>query len=200
MTIDVNLDRTDEAFFEDLDDIIEETMVQMFIIHPADAGEIEEAKRLAGTCQELFYSAPVEFAEEADGNCVAFSVRDTDGLRSPQFPQKPLFIDESALNSEVKEALKTKPFRGIILNATQPHDDLPGLHLSLGQEAIGRFDAAELNRLPMDRIVLQSRYPRHSFESISDTVKSISNAMFRPEQSIIAQATRSSLELFGFRQ
>jgi len=200
MTIDVNLYRTDEAFFEDLDDIIEETMVQMFIMHPADAEEIEEAKELAGTHQELFYSAPIEFSEEVDANCVAFSVRDTDGLHSRHFPQKPLFIDESDLSSEVKEALKEKPFRGIILNATQPHDDLPGLHLSLGQNTIDRFDTDALNRLPMDRIVLQSLYPNHSFEAISDTVKSISNAMFRPEQSIIAQATKSSLELFGFRQ
>jgi len=200
MTIDVNLSRTDEAFFEDLDEIMEETMVQMFIMHPADADEIEEAKTLARTYQQLFYSLPVEFSEQADENCVAYSVRDTDGLHFRQFPQKPLFIDESVLNSEIREALKKKPFRGIILNATQPHDDLPGLHLSLGQNTIDRFDTPALNKLPMGRIVLQSHYPLHSFESLSDTVKCISNAMFRPEQSIIAQATKSSLELFGFRQ
>lgn len=200
MTIDVNLNRTDEAFFEELDDIIEETMVQMFIMHPANADEIEEAKTIARNHQELFYSAPVEFAEQVDENCVAFSVRDTDGLHFRQFPQKPLFIDESVLNSELKEALQKKPYRGIILNATQAHDDLPGLHLSLGQNTIDRFDTPALNKLPMERIVLQSHYPQHSFESLSDTVKSISNAMFRPEQSIIAQATKSSLELFGFRR
>lgn len=31
-----------------------------------------------------------------------------------------------------------------------------------------------------------------------NAVKVISDAMFRPEQSLIARATKSSLELFGF--
>jgi hypothetical protein len=51
----------------------------------------------------------------------------------------------------------------------------------------------------MDRIVLQSGYPEHGFETIFGAVKVISDAMFRPEQSIVARATKSSLELLGFR-
>ena len=52
----------------------------------------------------------------------------------------------------------------------------------------------------MDRIVLQSGYPDYGFEQIFDTAKRISDVMFRPEQSIIANATRNALSLLGFKK
>ena len=44
MTIDVNLCNADEAFLADIEEIMEDTMVQMFILHPKTISEIEEAQ------------------------------------------------------------------------------------------------------------------------------------------------------------
>ncbi|MGE4473274.1 MAG: hypothetical protein AB7D20_10790, partial [Sulfuricurvum sp.] len=86
------------------------------------------------------------------------------------------------------------------LNATSANNALENFYVSLGAGTIGSFDTETLSALSMDRIVLQSNYPDHGFDEIFSTVKVISDAMFRPEQSIIARATKSSLELFGFRK
>lgn len=198
MTIDVNLSRTDEDFFDNLDDIIEDTMVQMFILHPKNASEIAEAQQNASEYESLFYSLPLHLRGEADENCVAFSISSDEDVASLPDTTKPLIVDQSFLNDSIVTALKDA--RGIILNATSANNALENFYVSLGAGTIGSFDTETLSALSMDRIVLQSSYPDHGFDEIFSTVKVISDAMFRPEQSIIARATKSSLELFGFRK
>ena len=52
----------------------------------------------------------------------------------------------------------------------------------------------------VQKLVLQSGYPDFGFEGIFETSKAISDVMFRPDQSIIAEATKNSLLLFGFKK
>jgi len=198
MTIDVNLKQTDEPFFDDLDEIIEDTMVQMFILHPKTPDEISEAQQNASEYEPLFYTLPLHLAELADKNCVAFSVSGDEDRASLPNMSKPLMVEQSYLDDSLVEALKG--YSGIILNATEENGALGNFHLAIGAENVGAFDTETLSGLGMDRIVLQSGYPDHGFEEIARAVKVISDAMFRPEQSIIARATKSSLELFGFRK
>ncbi|MGA9045635.1 hypothetical protein [Sulfuricurvum sp.] len=198
MTIDVNLCRVDEDFFDNLDDIMEETMVQMFILHPKTPSEIAEAQKIAGEYGSIFYSSPLHMSDHADENCVAFSIVNHEDSALLPASGKPVVIDESHLNEEVEASLGG--CRGIILNATREYDNLPNFYLAMGRGNVGAFDKEVLAQMSMDKIVLQSTYPDHGFEAISDAVKVISDAMFRPEQSIIARATKSSLELFGFRK
>lgn len=198
MTIDVNLCRADGDFFDNLDDIMEESMVQMFFIHPKTSSEIAEAKEIAGEYGSIFYSLPLRLSDQADSNCIAFSVScDADRALLPR-SDKPLVIEESYLDEALSAQLKES--RGIILNATRENGGLPNFLLSMGAGNIGSFDTEVLNKMSMDRLVLQSTYPTHGFEEIAGAVKVISDAMLRPEQSIIARATKSSLELFGFRK
>ncbi|MDD5717672.1 MAG: hypothetical protein PHW64_07690 [Sulfuricurvum sp.] len=198
MTIDVNLCRADEAFFDNLEDIMEDSMVQMFILHPKSVSEIAQTKAIAARYGSIFYSLPLHLHDEADENCVAFSIlNDQDSAFLP-VSGKPIIIDESVLNTATGLALEG--CRGIILNATEEHSRLGNFLLAFGIENVAKFDTETLSSLSMDRIVLQSNYPHHDFDEITDTVKVISDAMFRPEQSIIARATKSSLELFGFRK
>jgi len=196
MTIDVNLCNTDQDFFDNLDEIIEDTMVQMFILHPKTISEIEQTQKIADEYESIFYSVPLHLQDKADGKCVAFSiVSDEDSVT---MSDKPIVIDEAYLNETLIDSLGE--CRGIILNATYEHENLPNFYLAMGSRTIGAFDTEVLAQMSMDRIVLQSTYPNHGFEEIMECVKVISNAMFRPEQSIIARATKSSLELFGFRK
>ncbi|MCK9373016.1 MAG: hypothetical protein M0P91_07445 [Sulfuricurvum sp.] len=198
MTIDVNLYRADAEFIDNLEDIIEESMVQMFILHPSSLVEIDETKALAEEYGSLFYSVPLHLRAKADNRCVAFSIKsEEDGGLLP-ISDKPVVIDESVLNEGLIALLGE--CRGIILNATQEYPALPNFLLAMGAGNVGAFDTEVLSAMSMDQIVLQSTYPDHGFEGITECVKVISNAMFRPEQSIIARATKSSLELFGFRK
>lgn len=197
MTIDVNLRRFDEDFFENLEDIMEDSMVQMFIIHPRERSEVEEAKAIAAEYESIFYSVPQSLHGEADGNCVAFSIHTADDVLISPDTEKAVFVDESFLDESIVNALSGR--RGVILNATRAYPALEGFHLAIGAENVGAFDTETLAALSMDKIVLQSTYPDRGFEEIADAVKTISDAMFRPEQSIIARATKSSLELAGFR-
>jgi hypothetical protein len=198
MTIDVNLCLADEEFFENLDDIMEDSMVQMFILHPKTISDINETKEIAEEYGSIFYSVPLHLSNEADGNCVAFSITCEEDIALLSTCEKPIVLDESYLSESVVASLGA--YRGIILNATCEHESLSNFYLAMGAGNVGAFDTESLSKMSMDRIVLQSSYPEHGFEEIMDCVKVISNAMFRPEQSIIARATKSSLELFGFRK
>jgi hypothetical protein len=198
MTIDVNLHHADEDFFDNLDEIMEDTMVQMFILHPADMAELEHSKKVSQEYGSIFYSIPLSLHHEADENCVAFSIKSDEDSALLPVSGKPIMIDESRLNDAIVYDLSG--CKGVILNATREHSALSNFHLALGAENIGAFNTDTLSSLSMDQIVLQSSYPKYGFEEITMTVKVISDAMFRPEQSIIARATKSSLELFGFRK
>ena len=197
MTIDMNLKNPDDAFFEDIEEIMEDQMIQMFVPHPGTSDEIGRIQELAAQYQSLFYTLPLSFMDLSDAGCVGFRITPTDTFGEGNYG-KTLFIDEADLATIPHAQLATLE-SGIILNATHTHETLPALHVSLGADAISAFDTEALSALPMDRIVLQSAYPDNDFDALHDTVKSISDAMFRPEQSIIARATKSSLTLLGFR-
>lgn len=197
MTIDINLCRADEAFLADIEEIMEDTMVQMFILHPKTTSEIEEAQEFADEHESIFYSVPLSLQDNAGSKCVAFSITGkADAILLPN--EKPIIIDAALLDDEM--IAKLSGSRGIILNPTQEYTVLEGFYLAMGIGNVGAFGTEVLAQMSMDKIVLQSSYPNHGFEEIMGCVKVISNAMFRPEQSIIARATKSSLELFGFRK
>lgn len=197
MTIDVNLCHADETFLADIEEIMEETMVQMFILHPKTISEIEEAQEITDEHESIFYSVPLSLQDNAGSKCVAYSITsEADGMLLPS--EKPIVIDAELLNDEM--IMKLSGSRGIILSPTHEYTPLEGFYLAMGIGNVGAFETEVLAQMSMDKIVLQSTYPNHGFEEIMECVKVISNAMFRPEQSIIARATKSSLELFGFRK
>ncbi|MFZ2888933.1 hypothetical protein [Sulfuricurvum sp.] len=197
MTIDVNLCRADETFLADIEEIMEDTMVQMFILHPKTISEIEEAQEIADEYESIFYSVPLSLQDNAGSKCVAYSISsEADSMLLPI--EKPIVIDAELLDDEM--ITKLGGSRGIILNPTREYTALEGFYLAMGIGNVRAFETETLSQMSMDKIVLQSTYPNHGFEEIMECVKVISNAMFRPEQSIIARATKSSLELFGFRK
>jgi hypothetical protein len=199
MTIDVNVREADETLLEEIDEIMEETMVQLFILQPRDQEALESAKAAAQEHTALFYAAPLGLRHDADENCVGFFVDRPELLYELEIT-KPLFVDESQLDGKLLALLRATHPKGIILNATKVHEGLERFLFAIGPGTVDTFDAEELAGVSMDRIVLQSGYPGYSFEQIHATAKRISDAMFRPEQSIIANATRSALMLLGFKK
>jgi len=200
MTIDVNVKATDEDFLDEIDEIIEDTMVQMFFLQPEDAEALEKAKEDAEAYSAIFYAAPLALEQQTDAKCIGYRVSNADELRAASQTGKPLFIRETDLDVPLRELLIARGEKGVILDATQAHDDLENFFIAIGPANVGTFDHDVLAALPMDRIMLQSGYPDHGFDEIFGTVKTISNAMFRPEQSIIARATKHTLALTGFKK
>src|SRR5437763_816100 len=113
MTIDVNLYRADEEFIDNIDEIIEESMVQMFILHPSTLDEINETKELAEEYTSIFYSLPLHLRSEADSHCVAFSIKDDKDIILLT-SDKPIMVDESVLTESL--IISLGEYRGIILN------------------------------------------------------------------------------------
>jgi hypothetical protein len=199
MTIDVNVKQLDNEFLEDIDEIIEDTMVQIFIVHPSTLEEIELVKDEAMQHNSIFYTVPYRLKESASQKCVGYKIDDNDLIDVAQFKDKVVFIDEADLTHEMTKKLKDPFQKGIILNPTSDHQELKHFLLSFGVDTLDHFDSEKLSEISMDRLVLQSGYPDNDFETLHETAKMISDVMFRPEHSIIARATKSALELFGLR-
>lgn len=199
MTIDVNVKAIDEEFLEEYDEIIEDTMIQIFVLHPKSKVELSEVQSKAKSFPAIFYTASVDLLEHIDKNCVALQIRTLKDIDVIIPVQKPYVIEEALINDEMSAALSKIEKGGIILNASKEHKDIANTFVSLGPGQIEDFEPDALQKLDMDRIVLQSSYPDYSFDEIQGVIKMISDTMFRPEQSIIARATKNSLTLFGLR-
>lgn len=197
MTVDlfVSPSGLTETFFDELDEIIEDTMIQVFVLQIRHADEIS---RVQAACLEhtpLFYAIPLSMADQSDENCVGYFV--DDWARLEPYLDHTLFVEALSLDDEKCKVLASA--KGVILNATQLFSTLPHFTLGLSYESAQAFDHESLCSLPMDRVGLQSHYPQGDFHDITRCVKVISDAMFRPEQSIVARATRQSLLLLGLR-
>jgi hypothetical protein len=198
MTVDVNVLEADDTLLDDFEEIMDDTMVQLFILQPRSAEALEAAK--AATSENaLFYAAPLSLKAQGDANCVGYFLDDP-VLLDDADPETPLFIDGGALDTPLLQRLAEGGFRGIILDASAPCPELKRFYLAIGPGTVDDFDPEALAELGMDRIVLQSGYPEYGFEHIHTTAKRISDQMFRPEQSIIANATRNALTLLGFKK
>jgi len=200
MTIDVHVPGVDEEFLDDIDEIMEDTMVQMFILHPKNSQELERAKEQADEHNQIFYCAPLTLASEADNNCVAFFLENKSLLKNNPNLEKALYIDAKNIDEELTDLLIQNNYRGIILNATETYDALKNFFISIGPKNIKKFKPEVLEKLPMSSIVLESGYPDFGFDEIFKNSKLISDIIFRPDPSIIAEATRNSLILFGFKK
>ncbi len=199
MTIDVNVKQLDHTFLDDIDEIMEDTMVQIFIVHPTTQEEIESVKNEAQQHNSIFYTVPYTLRDTASQKCIGYTLDANDAIEVELLKDKVLFIDETDLTPELRTKMQDPSIKGIILNPTSDHQELEHFLLSFGTHTLDHFDAELLSGLSMDRLVLQSGYPDNDFETLDETAKKISDIMFRPEHSIIARATKSSLELFGLR-
>ena len=197
MTVDVYVKEVDEGFIEEIDEIKEESMVEIFLVHPRDESALEEVKKTASQLNGLFYCAPLSLKESCDDKCLAYYLDQISLL--DESVGTPLYVNADDLTQELQSSLIQGGHKGIILNATKLYEELSDFFVAIGPSNVSRFDMAVLANASMDKIVLQSAYPEHQFDEIFQSVKVISSALFRPEESIIARATQHSLTLFGLK-
>lgn len=197
MIVDAYVKELDSVLIEDLDEIKEDSNVDIFIIHPRDETALEEIQQIVSQMNGLFYCAPISLKESCDDKCLAYYLDDISLLDDAIMT--PLYINAEDITPDLQEKLIHEGHKGIILNATKLYEDLPNFFVAIGPSNISKFDLAVLANVSMDKIVLQSSYPEHDFEDIFESVKVISSSIFRPEESIIARATLHILTLFGLK-
>lgn len=199
MTIDVNLQQLNEEFLEDIDEIMEDTMVQLFVVHPMNQEEITAVQQSAALYNSIYYTVPYKLRDFASEKCLGFTLQCDDTIDSVSLQKKVFFIEEKELTTQLQIQLQNNSTEGIILHPTHEHPELENFFLCFTPTTLEYFDNESIATLSMDKLVLGSDYPAYGFETLYDTAKKISDIMFRPEQSIIARATKSTLELFKLR-
>ncbi|MEJ2414085.1 MAG: hypothetical protein P8Y22_02235 [Sulfurimonas sp.] len=193
MTVDLHVSAYDDAFIDNIEDIMEDTIVQMFVLHPKSLDSLQEVQELSNEHNNIFYTLPTGLLENSCNKCVGTVISSAKELE--YIEDHVVMIEEENLDETLYKALIDH--KGIILNATKSHETLENFFVSISPSSVDLFDKNELNKLPMKRIALQSNYPKHEFDDVYTTVEKISHAMFRSEQSITLEATKNTLQLFG---
>lgn len=193
MTIDLHVSEYDDAFIDNIEDIVEDTIVGMFVLHPKDSTSLQEVQELSNEHPNIFYALPLELLDQACDKCVAVHVSEKDELNTLE--DRVVMVDEKYLDDSFSQAL-TK-HKGIILNATNNHEELENFFVSISPSSIDLYDKDQLNKLSMKKLALQSNYPTYEFDDVYTTVEKISHTMFRSEQSITLEATKNILQLFS---
>jgi hypothetical protein len=193
MTIDVQVNEYDDQFIENIEDIVEETLVGMFVLHPKDIQSLEDVQALSNQHPNIFYALPPKLLENRCEKCVAVVISSVEDLEN--LTDNVIMIEEKFLDKLMVKALQNS--KGIILNATKNHENLENFFVSISPGSVDFYDKDQLNKLSMKKLALQSSYPQYEFDDVYTCVEKISHTMFRSEQSITLEATKNTLQLFN---
>lgn len=198
MILDMNirLDGIDEDFLEELDELIEDTRVEYFIINPNTKNELEKTLKLCSEIQRFKYTLPIEFKKDKDKNCIAFKVTKMDELSLVD--DMPLVIDSNSLNDSFIDAINNKGFKGVVLDAKESDNRLENFAYSISHSSLKEWTKKGITDTDFNKLALQSDYPEFNYDELLDgLLKDISDLTFRAEQSIASGGTRTVLKTFG---
>jgi len=198
MVLDMNIHikGIDEKFLEELDELIEETRVEYFIINPTTQDELENTKNICSEYERFKYTVPIAFISSKDDNCVAVQIKHIDELIL--INNQPLVIQSKVLDDNFIKVLNKSDVRGVILNAKESDNRLLNFTYSISHESLQDWTKKGLTDTDYNRLALQSDYPKYSYDELFDELlKNMSDMTFRAEQTIAAGGTRTILKTFG---
>ena len=198
MVLDMNikLEGIDEEFLEELEELIDDTRVEYFIINPKDKDELINTQKICSDCERFKYTLPVEFKDMQDENCVALKISKIEDLES--ITKIPLVVDSKDINDELIEKLNSTDMKGVVLNSKESDKRLENFACGISQDTLKDWSKEGITDIDVNRISLQSDYPKYTYDDLFDVLlKDISDLNFRPEQTIAAGGTRSTLKMFG---
>lgn len=197
MILDMNiqLQGIDEEFLEELDELIEDTRVEYFIIHPATKEEILTTQELCNESQRFKYTIPSEFITMKDQNCIALTIKNLEELKTDT--ELPLVIDSKDLTADFITALNNTNLQGVILGAKESDTQLINFVYSISKQSLKEWTQKGIKDTDYNKLGLQSDYPSQTYDEFLDVMlKEISDLTFRAEQTIAAGGTRTLLKLF----
>jgi hypothetical protein len=196
LDMNINLNGIDEDFLDDLDELIEETRVEYFIINPRTKEELEKTQKICKEYERFKYSLPVEFRETKDDNCVAIKIEQPNEIDLVK--NIPVVIESICLDDTFTNILNTKDTQGVVLNAKECDNKLVNFTYSISHDSLKDWTKKGLTNTDYNRLGLQSDYPNHSYDDLFDgLLKDMSDMTFRAEQTIAAGGTRTILKTFG---
>jgi hypothetical protein len=195
LNMNIKLQGIDEEFLEELDELIEDTRVEYFIINPNSQEEIKKAQQICNNSQRFKYTLPIKFLEQQDINTIALQIDSEEDLKIET--DLPFVIKSSNLTENFIETLNEKKIKGIVLNATENETLLDNFLYSISQNSLKKWTQLGIKNIDYNKIALQSDYPDQSYDDFLDVMlKEISDLTFRAEQTIAAGGTRTLLKTF----
>ncbi len=194
--MNINLDGIDEEFLDDLEELIEDTRVEYFIINPKSKDDLEKTQEICSSYERFKYTLPIELIDSQDKSCVALRISNISQLELVS--QMPLVIESENLSDEFIELLNNKDIKGVVLNAKESDNKLVNFTYSISQDSLKNWTKKGITDTDYNKISLQSDYPRFTYDELFDVLlKDISDLTFRAEQTIAAGGTRTALKTFG---
>lgn len=195
LDMNINLLGIDDEFLEELDELIEETRVEYFIINPKTKEELQKTQTLCKEFERFKYVIPFFLKENKDNNCVAIQILSIDELDSTD--EMPVVIYSENLSEEFIEKLNKSSIKGVILASKQQDIKLENFAFSISKESLESWEQKVIKDLDYNKIALQSDYPNQTYDEFLDIMlKKISDMTFRAEQTIAAGGTRTVLKTF----
>lgn len=198
MILDMNirLSAIDETFLEELDELIEDTRVEYFIINPINSDELAQTQNLCEEYERFKYTVPVELQASRDDNCVALRISEESELS--QVTQMPLVIESAHISDDLIDALNQSKHKGVVLSAKESDNRLENFAYAISHDSLKLWSKKGLTDTDYNRLALQSDYPNFSYDELLDgLLKDMSDLTFRAEQTIAAGGTRTVLKTFG---
>lgn len=197
MILDMNLkiEGINEEFLDELDELIEETRVEYFIINPKTKEELQKAQDLAILNQRFKYTMYPQFLSLKDDNCVAFNILKPEDLHI--IDDMPIVIESEILDDNFIEVLNDNSVKGVVLNSKEKDVSLKNFAFSISHNTLKNWSKEVIYETDYNKIALQSDYPNFSYDELVDgLLKEISDLTFRAEQTIAAGGTRTILKTF----
>lgn len=194
LDMNINLVGIDEEFLDELDDFIEDTRVEYFIVNPRTKEEVQKSLEIASKYQRFKYILPLEFLNDIDKNCVAIRINNVQQI--DEVSGFSLVIDSKDLNDEFIEFLNKKPLKGVILDAVESDNRLENFAFSISHQSLKNWTKKGITDTDYNKLALQSDYPKYSYDELFDMLKEMSDLTFRAEQSIATGGTRTVLKTF----
>ena len=197
MVLDMNLklEGVDDEFLDDLDELIEETRVEYFIINPNNMDELKKTQEICSNYERIKYTLPIELRDNIDENCMALKLSHATDIEYVN--NTPVMIDSKNLNDEFIKILNGTDLKGVVLNTKESDNRLKNFSYAISQDSLKNWSKKELTDTDFNKIALQSDYPTNSYDDLFDVLlKDISDLTFRAEQTIAAGGTRTLLKTF----
>ena len=196
LDMNINLQGIDEEFLEELDELIEETRVEYFIINPSTQEELTKTQKICKEYERFKYSIPVTLLSSQDNNCVALQIKEVNELNIND--KLPLVIESQVLDDNFIEILNKSNIQGIILNAQESDNRLINFTYSISHTSLKKWSKKGLTDTDYNKLALQSDYPNYSYDDLFEILlKEMSDMTFRAEQTIAAGGTRRILKTFS---
>lgn len=198
MVLDMNikLEGIDEDFLDELDELIEDTRVEYFIINPKTKEDLDKTLEICNEYERFRYTLPIEFREYKNKSCVAMRVSKADDL--VLVDNMPLVICSQDLDNEFIDVLNSKNIKGVVLDAKESDNKLENFAYAVSHSSFNGWSKKGMTDTDYNKLALQSDYPDFTYDELFDVLlKNMSDYTFRAEQSIASGSTRTVLKTFG---